>query len=119
MIQRCFLASVFRRLQQNRAAASCAAGRRYPDQTCAPSKPLRLPRASSAPGEPSFERPQASWGPLPPRFRAAQAGIVDNGRHQEDPVVRWPGKHAYTDAISRNVLTRLQADFRRMAFDSQ
>ena len=40
-----------------------------------------------------------------------QAGIVDNGRQQEDPVVRWPGKHAYTDAICRNVLTPLAHRF--------
>ena len=32
MIQRCFLASVFQRLQRNRAAASCSAGRHYPDR---------------------------------------------------------------------------------------
>ena len=41
----------------------------------------------------------------------AQAGIVDNGRPQGDPVVRWPGKHAYTDAICRNVLTPLASRF--------
>ena len=40
-----------------------------------------------------------------------QAGIVDNGRPQEDPVVRWPGKHAYTDAICRNVITPLAPRF--------
>ena len=40
-----------------------------------------------------------------------QAEIVDNGRHQEDPVVRLPGKHAYTDAICRNVLTPLASRF--------
>ena len=40
-----------------------------------------------------------------------QAGIVDNGRHQEDPVVRWPGKHACTDAICRGVLTPLASRF--------
>ena len=40
-----------------------------------------------------------------------QAAIVDNGRHQEDPVVRWPGKYAYTDAICRNVLTPLASRF--------
>ena len=43
--------------------------------------------------------------------RYVQAGIVDNGRPQEDPVVRWPGKHAYTDAICRNVLTPLASRF--------
>jgi hypothetical protein len=40
-----------------------------------------------------------------------QAGIVDNGRPQEDPVVRLPGKHAYTDAILPNVLTPLASRF--------
>ena len=40
-----------------------------------------------------------------------QAGIVDNGQPQEDPVVRLPGKHAYTDAICRNVLTPLASRF--------
>ena len=44
-------------------------------------------------------------------FELAQAGIVDNGRPQEDPVVRWPGKHAYTDAICRNVITPLAHRF--------
>jgi hypothetical protein len=44
-------------------------------------------------------------------FELAQAGIVDNGRPQEDPVVRWPGKHAYTDAICRNVITPLAPRF--------
>ena len=44
-------------------------------------------------------------------FEIAQAGIVDNGRHKEDPVVRWPGKHAYTDAICRNVLAPLASRF--------
>ena len=49
-----------------------------------------------------------------------QAGIVGNGRQQEDPVVRWPGKHAYTDAICRNVITPLQlrTDFECVAFGS-
>ena len=37
--------------------------------------------------------------------------MVDNGRHQEDPVVCWPGKYAYTDAICRNVLTPLASRF--------
>ena len=41
----------------------------------------------------------------------AQAGIVDNGRQQEDPVVRWPGKYAYTDAICRNLITLLAHRF--------
>ena len=41
----------------------------------------------------------------------AQAEIVDNGRHQEDPVVESPGKYAYTDAICRNVLTPLASRF--------
>ena len=36
-----------------------------------------------------------------------QAGIVGNGRQQEDPVVRWPGEYPNTDAICRNVLTPL------------
>ena len=80
---RCFLASVFERLQQNRAAASCAAGRHYPGRTCATWRTLRLPRASSAPGEPSFEHPQASWGPLPARFRSLRklvsSAMVDTG----------------------------------------
>ena len=40
-----------------------------------------------------------------------QAGIVGNGRHQKDPVFRWPGKHAYTDVISRNVITLLAHRF--------
>ena len=40
-----------------------------------------------------------------------QAGIVDNGRHQEDPVVRWPGKHAYTDVICRNAVITLAHRF--------
>ena len=43
------------------------------------------------------------------------AGIVDNGRQQEDPVVRWPGKHAYTDAICRNVITPLALRFQEHA----
>ncbi len=43
--------------------------------------------------------------------RYVQAGVVDNGRHQEDPVVRWPCKHAYTDDICRNVLTPLASRF--------
>ena len=43
--------------------------------------------------------------------RFLQAGIVDNGRQQEDPVVRLPGKYAYTDAICRNVLTPLASRF--------
>ena len=29
----------------------------------------------------------------------------------EDPVGRWPGKYAYTDAICRNVLTPLASRF--------
>ena len=66
---RCFLALVFQRLQQNRAAASCAAGQHYPDRTWRKRDISSLPRASSAPGEPSFEHPQASWGPLPARCR--------------------------------------------------
>ena len=40
-----------------------------------------------------------------------QGEIVDNGRPQEDPVVRLPGKHAYTDAICRNVITPLEHRF--------
>ena len=40
-----------------------------------------------------------------------QAEIVDNGRQQEDPVVRWPGKYAYTDAICQNVLSPLASRF--------
>ena len=48
-----------------------------------------------------------------------QAGIVDNGRHQEDPVVRWPGKHAYTDAICRNVITPLAHRFQTHGIHSQ
>ena len=40
-------------------------------------------------------------------MQLAPIGIVENGRHQEDPVVRWPGKHACTDAISQNVVTTL------------
>ena len=44
-------------------------------------------------------------------FELPQAGIVDNGRPQEDPVVRWPGKYAYTDDIRRNVLTPLASRF--------
>ena len=45
-----------------------------------------------------------------------QAGIVDNGRQQEDPAVRWPGKHAYTDAICRNVITPLASRFQTHGF---
>ena len=44
-------------------------------------------------------------------FELPQAGIVDNGRQQEDRVVRWPGKYAYTDAICRNVITPLAHRF--------
>ena len=41
-----------------------------------------------------------------------QAGpFSDNGQHQEDPIVRWPGKSAYTDAIYRNVITPLASRF--------
>ena len=40
-----------------------------------------------------------------------QAGIVDNVRQQEDPVVRWPSKYACTDAICRNVITPLAHRF--------
>ena len=40
-----------------------------------------------------------------------QAGIVGNGRHQEDPVVRWPGEYPNTDAICRNVITPLAHRF--------
>ena len=64
---RCFLASVFQRLQQNRAAASCSQARHYPGRTCALWKPLCLRPAFSASGKPSSYRSQASWGPLPAR----------------------------------------------------
>ena len=43
-----------------------------------------------------------------------QAGIVDNGRNQEDPVVGSCDRYPHTDAICRNV----QADLRRMAFNA-
>ena len=120
---RCFLASVFQRLQRNRAAASCAAGRRYPGRTCAKQEALFLHSTSSALGEPSFYRPQASWGParyqLDSRF--VQAENVVSGRHQEDPVVRLPGKYAYIDAICRNVITplahRFQTKYRSVAHE--
>ena len=49
------------------------------------------------------------------RYQLVQAGIVGNGRQQEDPAVRWPGKYAYTDAICRNVLTPLVHRFRKHA----
>ena len=63
-----FLARVFEGLQRNRTAASCAAGRDYPVQSRT-SQHWTLPGpTSSAPGEPSFHRSQASWGPLPARL---------------------------------------------------
>ena len=40
-----------------------------------------------------------------------QAGIVDNGRHQEDPVVRSCDRYPHTDAICRNVITPLAPRF--------
>ena len=40
-----------------------------------------------------------------------QAGIVDNGRHQEDPVVRSCDRYPHTDAIFRNVITPLAHRF--------
>ena len=43
--------------------------------------------------------------------RFLQAGIVDNGRHQEDHVFKSPCKYAYTDAILPNVLTPLASRF--------
>ena len=42
-----------------------------------------------------------------------QAGIVDNGRHQEDPVVRSCDRYPHTDAICRNVLTPLASRFKK------
>ena len=41
----------------------------------------------------------------------AQAGIVDNGRHQEDPVVRSCDRYPHTDDICRNVLAPLASRF--------
>ena len=41
----------------------------------------------------------------------AQAEIVDNGRHQEDPVVRSCDRYPHTDAICRNVITPLALRF--------
>ena len=72
-----FLAQVFQRLQQNRATASCAAGRRYPVQGAGTQGQDICRRTSSAPGEPSFERPQASWGPLPWPASASCSSTLD------------------------------------------
>ena len=62
-----------------------------------------------------LERPAHQVSPLLSTRRLAgvryQLDFVDNGRPQEDPVVRWPGKHAYTDAICRNVITPLAHRF--------
>ena len=44
-----------------------------------------------------------------------QAGIVDNGRHQEDPVVRSCDRYPHTDAICRNVITPLAHRFQTHA----
>ena len=48
-------------------------------------------------------------------FELAQAGIVDNGRHQEDPVVRSCDRYPHTDAICRNVITPLAHRFQKHA----
>jgi hypothetical protein len=44
-----------------------------------------------------------------------QAGIVGNGRHQEDLVVRSCDRYPHTDAICRNVLTPLAHRFQTHA----
>jgi hypothetical protein len=82
----------------------------------------RIGREESVPLFFCVQRPAHQVSPPPSARRLAgaryqldsqfpQAAIVDNGRHQEDPVVRWPGKCAYTDAICRNVLTPLASRF--------
>ena len=43
--------------------------------------------------------------------RHVQAGIADNGRHQEDPVVRSCDRYPHTYAVCRNVLTPLASRF--------
>ena len=48
-------------------------------------------------------------------FELAQAGIVGNGRHQEDPVVRSCDRYPHTDAICRNVITPLAHRFQKHA----
>ena len=52
------------RPQQNRACNGIVRSRSTlrADRTCSNSKPPCLRPASNAPGEPSFEHPQASWG---------------------------------------------------------
>ena len=45
----------------------------------------------------------------------ACAEIVDNGRHQEDPVVRSCDRYPHTDAICRNVITPLAHRFQKHA----
>ena len=62
-----FLAQVFQRLQQNRAAGSCAAGRLYPVQGAGTRDQDICRRTSSASGEPSPSSLFAIWGPLPSR----------------------------------------------------
>ena len=82
----------------------------------------RIGREESVPLFFCVQRPAHQVSPPPSARRLAgaryqldsqfpQAAIVDNGRHQEDPVVRWPGKYAYTDTICRNVLTFLASRF--------
>ena len=108
------LVSVFQRLQQNRAAASCAAGQRYPEVGLAQDGKLFV----------CLERPAHQVSPLLSTrrlagvryqldFELAQAGIVGNGRHQEDPVVRSCDRYPHTDAICRNVITPLAHRFRQ------
>ena len=62
-----FLAQVFQRLQNAAESGSgiVRAGRLYPVQGAGTQDQDICRRTSSAPGEPPFERPQASWGPLP------------------------------------------------------
>ena len=98
---RCFLASVFERLQQNRAAASCAADQPYPGRTCAKQNPHFLRPASTAAHQvsPPLSTRRLAGARYQLDFELAQAGIVGNGRHQEDPVVRSCDRYPHTDAI--------------------
>ena len=82
--------------QQNRTAASCAAGRDYPVQSNMRRKLDLCRPASSASGEPSSKRPQTSWGPLPARYsthRRLDRRQWSTAGGSRRPLVRQVPKH--------------------------
>ena len=113
MIQRCFLASVFQRLCWGRAAASCAAGRHYPVRLEETRNLFVCVQRLAHQVSPHSVVRRLAGARYQLDIATPQAGIVGNGRHQEDPVVRSCDRypHVHTYAICRNVLTPLASRF--------